>query len=143
MRDKTLALQAEHPIAGGDPIDFPVEAHALFHSRLLLGGCGYNHGSQCTRHHGQGRTEEADREHEISGVHGTVASLEEHRGVSAPQYHPNTSVVVVSIIPRIHPLSCLYPVLLPPACLRTFRVFANLMVDIRQNILTILALHAR
>lgn len=50
---------------------------------LRQGGCGCNHGSQCTRHHGQGRTEEADREHEVPGVHGTVAPVEEHRGVSA------------------------------------------------------------
>lgn len=56
---------------------------------MRQGGCGYHHGSQCTRYHGQGRTEEADREYEIPGVHGTVASVEEHCGVSASWCQPN------------------------------------------------------
>lgn len=44
-----------------------------------------NHGSQCTRHHGQGITEEANREHGLPGSHGTVVAFEKHRGVSAPR----------------------------------------------------------
>ena len=47
-----------------------------------LGGCGCNHGSQCARQHGQGRTAEADREHEVPGQHGPMAPLQEHRRVS-------------------------------------------------------------
>ncbi|KAJ8681548.1 hypothetical protein QAD02_017340 [Eretmocerus hayati] len=52
-------------------------------------GCGCNHGSQCTRQHGQGRTEEADREHEVPGQHGAVAPLQEHRRIErrAPFSH--------------------------------------------------------
>lgn len=76
---------------------FP-EAHALFRSRLRQGGCGCNHGSQCTRHHGQGRTEKADREHEVPGVHGAVALVKKHRGVSALRRQPNR---------HLHPFSCL------------------------------------
>lgn len=82
--ETSFALQTDHLIdTFSRPIDFPVEAHALLCPRLRQGGCGCNHGSQYTRHHGQGRTEEADREHEVPGVHGTVASVKEHRGVSA------------------------------------------------------------
>lgn len=36
-------------------------------------------GRQYARRHGQGRSEEADREHEVPGVDGALASLEEHR----------------------------------------------------------------
>lgn len=72
-----------------------MEAHALLCPRLRQGGCGCNHGSQYTRHHGQGRTEEADREHEVPGVHGTVAPVEEHRGVSASRRQPNRRFIVI------------------------------------------------
>lgn len=79
--ETSFALQTDHLIGTfSRPIDFPVEAHALLCPRLRQGGCGCNHGSQYTRHHGQGRTEEADREHEVPGVHGTVAPVKEHRG---------------------------------------------------------------
>lgn len=37
------------------------------------------HGRQFAQQHGQGRTEEADREHEIPGVDGTLAAIEKHR----------------------------------------------------------------
>lgn len=47
-----------------------------------LGGCGCNHGSQCTRQHGQGRTAQADREHEVPSQHGAVATVKEHCRVS-------------------------------------------------------------
>lgn len=94
--ETSFALQTDHLIGTfSRPIDFPVEAHALLCPRLRQGGCGYNHGSQYTRHHGQGRTEEADREHEVPGVHGTVAPVKEHRGVSAS---PAEIVVSSSII---------------------------------------------
>lgn len=96
--DIAFALQVVHPIALSQrPIDFPV-THALFRSRLRQGGCGCNHGSQCTRHHGQGRTEKADREHEVPGVHGTVAPVKKHRGVSALRRQPNR---------HLHSFSCL------------------------------------
>lgn len=59
--ETSFALQTDHLIGTfSRPIDFPVEAHALLCPRLRQGGCGCNHGSQYTRHHGQGRTEEAD-----------------------------------------------------------------------------------
>lgn len=80
---------------------------------LRQGGCGCNHGSQCTRHHGQGRTEEADREHEVSGVHGTVAPVEKHRGVSASRHQANHH--------RRRCRRCLHPLELPVVfslCLR-------------------------
>lgn len=92
--ETSFALQTDHLIGTfSRPIDFPVEAHALLCSRLRQGGCGCNHGFQYTRHHGQGRTEEADREHEVPGVHGTVAPVKEHRGVSASRRQPNRIIV--------------------------------------------------
>lgn len=42
------------------------------------------HGGQYPRSHGQGRTQEADREHEVPGVHGALAPLQVHSGVSTP-----------------------------------------------------------
>lgn len=44
------------------------------------------YGSQCDCYNGPGRTEEADREHEVPGVDGALAPLQEHRGVSTA--HP-------------------------------------------------------
>ncbi|KAJ4444362.1 hypothetical protein ANN_06154 [Periplaneta americana] len=35
-------------------------------------------GPQCSGSHGQGRTEEADREHEIPGNNGALAPVKEH-----------------------------------------------------------------
>jgi len=42
-------------------------------------------GPQCSRSHGQGRTEEADREHEIPGYNGALAPVKEYSRVS--KYH--------------------------------------------------------
>lgn len=85
--DDVLTLQAtpdiQHTYIFSDLLIFRVEAQALFRTRLRQGRCGCNHGSQYTRHHGQGRIEEANREYEVPSVNGTVASVEEYRGVSA------------------------------------------------------------
>lgn len=96
--ETSFVLQTNHPIGTfRRSIDFR-GAHAQLCPRLRQGGCGCNHGSQYTRHHGQGRTEEADREHEIPGVHGTVAPVKKHCGVSAPRHQPNRRFIVILII---------------------------------------------
>lgn len=119
--ETSFMLQTDHPIGTfSRPIDFPVEAHALFCPRLRQGGCGCNHGFQYTRHHGQGRTEEADREHEVPGVHGTVAPVQEHRGVSASRRQPNRRFIVIC---------CLSSFLLACALL-----FTNLSENTRENV---------
>lgn len=43
-------------------------------------------GRQYARRHGQGRFEEADRKHEVPGVDGALAPLEEHCRVSKYSY---------------------------------------------------------
>ncbi|KAJ9577644.1 hypothetical protein L9F63_005831, partial [Diploptera punctata] len=46
------------------------------HRELVLSPAG--DGSQCSGSHGQGRTQETNREHEISGNNGALAIIEEH-----------------------------------------------------------------
>lgn len=54
------------------------------------------HGGQYPRSHGQGRTQEADREHEVPGVHGALAPLQVHSGVSTLPPPPALYTFVVS-----------------------------------------------
>lgn len=53
--------------------------HRVGQSDVCLGAPD---GRQYASRHGQGRSEEADREHEVPGVDGALAAVEEHRRVS-------------------------------------------------------------
>lgn len=69
--------------------------------RCLLAIVAAPDGRQYARRHGQRRSEEADREYEVPGVDGALASLEEHCSVSSFAISVLTSLnaVVLSLVP--------------------------------------------